>query len=57
MDKDLLEGAAFLEQEFAPDFKASDLMGLGNFEAYIKMAIDGAQSRPFDGKRRREWEA
>ena len=39
--------AEFLAKEFAPVFKASDLMNLPNYHIYLKLMIDGAVSPPF----------
>lgn len=39
--------AQYVAQEFAPHFKASDFMNLGNHEIYIRLMIDGTPSRPF----------
>jgi hypothetical protein len=42
-----LNDAEILEKEFWPTFKASDLTGLPNYNVYLKLMIDGAESRPF----------
>jgi CxxC-x17-CxxC domain-containing protein len=39
--------AEFLEKEFAPEFTANDLVGLGFANIYLKLLIDGFASRPF----------
>lgn len=36
-----------LEAEFAPTFSAQDLVGLGRYEAYVKLLVDGVSSQPF----------
>lgn len=41
------EDAEFLEQEFAPEFSANDLLNLPKFNFYIKLMIDGTASRAF----------
>lgn len=41
------EDAEFLEKEFEPEFTAQDLVGLPNFNVYLKLMIDGVTSRPF----------
>lgn len=40
--------AEFLEKQFAPTFKAGDLMNVDNRNAYIKLLIDGKPSTPFN---------
>ena len=39
--------AEFLEQEFTPEFLQNDLIRLPNFNIYLKLMIDGVNSRPF----------
>ena len=39
--------AEFIEQEFVPEFKASDFTHLPNYHIYLKMMIDGRVSKPF----------
>lgn len=39
--------AEFLEPEFAPVFTQTDMVNLDNFNAYIKLMIDGVTSKPF----------
>lgn len=39
--------AEVLEKEFAPEFTATDLVGLGFAQIYLKLMIDGVSSRPF----------
>ena len=41
------EDAEFLEKEFSPEFMATDLVGLGFAQIYLKLMIDGFASRPF----------
>ena len=41
------EDAEFLEKEFSPEFMATDLVGLGFAQVYLKLMIDGFASRPF----------
>lgn len=41
------EDSEFLEQEFAPEFAANDLLNLPKFNFYIKLMIDGTASRAF----------
>ncbi len=36
-----------LEKEFAPVFEAADLVGLGKYQIYLKLMIDGVGSVPF----------
>jgi len=39
--------AAYLAREFAPVFSPEDLIALPRYHVYIKLLIDGQQSRPF----------
>ena len=40
-----------LERQFGSDVpKASDLVGLANYEMYLKLMIDGVQSKPFSAR-------
>jgi len=39
--------AEVLEKEFAPQFTAEDIVGLGIFQIYLKLMIDGISSSPF----------
>lgn len=41
------EDAPFIAREFAPRFKAIDLMNLPNHHIYLKLMIDGSPSQPF----------
>jgi hypothetical protein len=40
--------AEFLEKQFAPTFKAADLMNIDNRNAYLKLLIGGKPSTPFN---------
>ena len=42
------EDAEFLESQFAPTFKASDIMKIENYNAYLKMLINGKPVPPFN---------
>ena len=42
------EDAEFLESQFAPMFKASDIMKIENYSAYLKMLINGKPVPPFN---------
>ncbi len=42
------EDAEFLEKEFKPEFSASDIANLDNFNAYLSMLSDGKPIRPFN---------
>lgn len=42
-----LADALFLEKEFYPEFRASDLVNLPNYHIYLKLMIDGKVSKPF----------
>jgi len=44
------DDAEFLEKYFAPVFNAYDLINLDNFNAYIKLTIEGQTSRAFNIK-------
>ena len=39
--------AEFLEKEFEPEFEIEDLVNLPNYNAYLKLMVDGITSRPF----------
>jgi len=45
-----LSDAEILEQEFEPEFRATDLVSLPNYTIYIRLMIDGAVSRPFSAE-------
>ncbi len=42
------EDAEFLEKQFEPIFNSYDLMNIDNYNAYLKLLIDGQMSRPFN---------
>lgn len=42
------EDAEFLEKQFAPVFKASDIMNIDNLNAYVKMLSHGKPTKPFN---------
>ncbi len=42
------EDAEFLEKQFEPVFSAHDLVNIDNFNAYLKLLIDGHTTRPFN---------
>ncbi len=42
------EDAEFLEKQLAPTFTSTDIMGLKNYNAYIKMLVDGEPQKPFN---------
>jgi len=42
--------AAVLGEEFAPEFSASDLIGLPNYRIYLRLMIDGVVSKPFSAE-------
>ncbi len=42
------EDAAFLEKQFQPEFSASDIAGLDNFNAYVSLLVGGKPSKPFN---------
>lgn len=44
------EDAQFLEKQTEPTFNASDLMNVENYNAYLKLLINGQPSRPFNIK-------
>lgn len=39
--------AEFLEKEYAPVFTMEDMVGLGKYQIYLKLMIDGVASHPF----------
>lgn len=41
------EDATYLAKEFAPTFRAEDLLALPNYHIYLKLMIDGTPSAPF----------
>ena len=42
------EDATFLEKRFLPTFKASDIMKLDNYNAYVSMLVKGQPTKPFN---------
>ncbi len=40
--------AEFLEKQFAPTFKANDLMNIDNRNAYVKLLVNGRPAQPFN---------
>jgi hypothetical protein len=42
------EDAEFLEKQFAPVFNARDIMNIENFNAYIKLLVNGSPVEPFN---------
>ena len=42
------EDAEFLEKQLAPTFNAADIMGLNNYNAYLKILVDGEPQKPFN---------
>jgi len=42
------EDAEFLEKRFQPTFKASDIMKLDNYNAYMSMLVKGQPTKPFN---------
>ena len=42
------EDAEYLEKQFAPTFKASDIMNIDNYNAYVKMLAHGKPTKPFN---------
>ena len=42
------DDAEFMEQQFGPVFAAHDLMNIDNYNAYVKLLINGQTSRPFN---------
>ncbi len=45
-----VQDAEFLEKQFEPTFNQNDLMNIDNFNAYVKLLINGETSRPFNMK-------
>jgi hypothetical protein len=41
------DDASYLAREFSPTFEAEDLVGLPNYNVYMRLMIDGEVSRPF----------
>ena len=44
------EDGEFLEKQFAPAFKAQDLLNIDNYNCYVKLLIRGQTSPPFSLK-------
>jgi CxxC-x17-CxxC domain-containing protein len=44
------EDAEFMEPEFLPDFEATDLVGLGKYNIYLKLMVNGIAERPFSAQ-------
>jgi hypothetical protein len=42
------EDAEFLEKQFAPVFDAKDIMNIENFNAYLKLLVNGSPVEPFN---------
>ena len=42
-----VEDAEFLEKQFAPIFTKSDIINLDNFNAYIRLLVNGRPAKPF----------
>lgn len=42
------EDAEFLEKQLAPTFNAADIIGLNNYNAYLKILVDGEPQKPFN---------
>ncbi|MCC7004316.1 TraM recognition domain-containing protein [Candidatus Nomurabacteria bacterium] len=42
------EDAEFLEKQFSPVFSANDLINLDNYNAYLKILINGKPAKPFN---------
>jgi hypothetical protein len=42
--------AVILEREFAPVFKADDLINLPHYNVYVRMMIDNKPAKPFSAK-------
>ncbi len=45
-----LADAEILEQEFEPEFRATDLVSLPNHNVYMRLMIEGVVSRPFSAE-------
>lgn len=44
------DDAEYMEKQFQPVFTAHDLLNIDNFNAYLKLLIDGQTSKPFNIK-------
>jgi len=42
------DDAEYLEKQFTPNFSAQDLASIDNFNAYLKMLVNGKPAEPFD---------
>lgn len=42
------EDAEFLEKQFTPTFTSSDIINLNNYNAYVKLLVDGEPQKPFN---------
>jgi hypothetical protein len=42
------EDAEFLEKQFSPTFSAKDIMSIDNYNAYLKMLVNGVPRPPFN---------
>lgn len=42
------DDAEYLEKQFSPAFTAKDIMNIENYNAYLKMLVNGAPERPFN---------
>jgi uncharacterized protein DUF87 len=45
-----IDDAQALETEFLPEFTRADLVNIGDFQAYVRLAVDGQTSRPFSAR-------
>ena len=43
-----VEDAEFIQEQFAPVFDTHDLINIDNYNAYVKLLINGQTSRPFN---------
>jgi hypothetical protein len=44
------EDAEYLEKQFAPTFSAPDLMNIDNYNAYLRLLVNGKPAKPFNIK-------
>ena len=42
------EDSEFMEKYYAPAFEARDIMNIENWNAYMKMLVDGSPEKPFN---------
>lgn len=42
------EDAEYLEKQFAPTFSPSDLMNIDNYNAYLRLLVNGKPAKPFN---------